>query len=381
MKLFNNLKKENENNQMKIEFLSGISHKVRTPLHAIIGYTESLLEEDLNKSSKEKAENILSSSQELLNLINGMIDISKAQKDEIILENRNYHPIDLIRDVVSYVKKNVNESNISVSFEISKNLPYTLYGDDQKIKEVLIHLCNNAIKYTNIGYIKIKVESTIKKDKALLSISIEDSGIGIKEENYHKIFSKFDRIGTKDEVNTEGIGLGLAVSKKIISLMNGNIYVDSIYQKGSKFTIELEQKIIEKEEVIELLDLEPVKFKNKKILIVDDNSLNLKVATLLLQKYEVDIDKVMSGKEAIQKIIEGNTYDLIFMDDMMPEMSGVETLHKLKMKPSFHIPTVALTANAVNGARNYYLEEGFEEYLSKPINRNELEKVLTLFLK
>ena len=252
MKLFNNLKKENENNQMKIEFLSGISHKVRTPLHAIIGYTESLLEEDLNKSSKEKAENILSSSQELLNLINGMIDISKAQKDEIILENRNYHPIDLIRDVVSYVKKNVNESNISVSFEISKNLPYTLYGDDQKIKEVLIHLCNNAIKYTNIGYIKIKVESTIKKDKALLSISIEDSGIGIKEENYHKIFSKFDRIGTKDEENTEGIGLGLAVSKKIISLMNGNIYVDSIYQKGSKFTIELEQKIIEKEEVIEL---------------------------------------------------------------------------------------------------------------------------------
>ena len=255
-----------------------------------------------------------------------------------------------------------------------------------RIKQITLNLLTNAIKYTKTGYIEFRVSCIQKENVCRLIISVEDSGIGIQKEKIDKLFTKFERFDIEKNITIEGTGLGLAITKKLVELMNGKIVVQSIYGQGSKFTVALDQQIVltptvstsevlPKEDPIDLSLLV-----NKKVLIVDDNKINLKVASRLLKDYNIKTEEVDSGFECINRILQKEEYDLILLDDMMPKMSGVETLKKLKEISDFHTPTIALTANAISGMKEKYLKEGFDDYLSKPIDRKELNRVIRKFL-
>ena len=372
----------------KTEFLSSMSHEIRTPLNAIVGFSEALQEEEgMPENAKEDIKDIMMASQSLLEIVNGILDISKIEADKLEIVNTTYEPLKIFNELVVLTKGRLgNERPIELRVRFSKDLPSSLYGDYARIKQIVLNLLTNAVKYTEKGYIDFVVESVIlKNDICRLIISIEDTGIGIERDKIDKLFRKFERVDEERNITIEGTGLGLAITKKLVELMHGEMVVQSIYGKGSKFTVSIDQKIVDikpKEIVIPKEEV-PIKrnYKGKRILVVDDNKLNLKVAERLLKDYGVFIDEVSSGMDAIKRVEMGVPYNLILMDDMMPEMSGSETLLKLKEKEDFKIKTVALTANAIAGMKEKYLSIGFDDYLSKPIQRNELERVLDKYLR
>ena len=372
----------------KTEFLSNMSHEIRTPLNAIVGFSEALQEEEgMPETAKEDIKDIMMASQGLLEIVNGILDISKIEADKLEIVNTTYEPLKIFNELVILTKGRLgNERPIELRVRFSKDLPSSLYGDYARIKQIVLNLLTNAVKYTEKGYIDFVVESVIlKNDICRLIISVEDTGIGIERDKIDKLFRKFERVDEERNITIEGTGLGLAITKKLVELMHGEMVVQSIYGKGSKFTVSIDQKIVDikpKEVVIPKEEV-PVKrnYKGKRILVVDDNKLNLKVAERLLKDYGVFIDEVSSGMDAIKRVEMGVPYNLILMDDMMPEMSGSETLLKLKEKEDFKIKTVALTANAIAGMKEKYLSIGFDDYLSKPIQRNELERVLDKYLR
>ena len=372
----------------KTEFLSNMSHEIRTPLNAIVGFSEALQEEEgMPETAKEDIKDIMMASQGLLEIVNGILDISKIEADKLEIVNTTYEPLKIFNELVILTKGRLgSERPIELRVRFSKDLPSSLYGDYARIKQIVLNLLTNAVKYTEKGYIAFVVESVIlKNDICRLIISIEDTGIGIERDKIDKLFRKFERVDEERNITIEGTGLGLAITKKLVELMHGEMVVQSIYGKGSKFTVSIDQKIVDikpKEVVIPKEEV-PVKrnYKGKRILVVDDNKLNLKVAERLLKDYGVFIDEVSSGMDAIKRVEMGVPYNLILMDDMMPEMSGSETLLKLKEKEDFKIKTVALTANAIAGMKEKYLSIGFDDYLSKPIQRNELERVLDKYLR
>lgn len=372
----------------KTEFLSNMSHEIRTPLNAIVGFSEALQEEEgMPETAKEDIKDIMMASQGLLEIVNGILDISKIEADKLDIVNTTYEPLKIFNELVILTKGRLgNERPIELRVRFSKDLPSSLYGDYARIKQIVLNLLTNAVKYTEKGYIDFVVESVIlKNDICRLIISVEDTGIGIERDKIDKLFRKFERVDEERNITIEGTGLGLAITKKLVELMHGEMVVQSIYGKGSKFTVSIDQKIVDikpKEVVIPKEEV-PVKrnYKGKRILVVDDNKLNLKVAERLLKDYGVFIDEVSSGMDAIKRVEMGVPYNLILMDDMMPEMSGSETLLKLKEKEDFKIKTVALTANAIAGMKEKYLSIGFDDYLSKPIQRNELERVLDKYLR
>ena len=372
----------------KTEFLSNMSHEIRTPLNAIVGFSEALQEEEgMPETAKEDIKDIMMASQGLLEIVNGILDISKIEADKLEIVNTTYEPLKIFNELVILTKGRLgSERPIELRVRFSKDLPSSLYGDYARIKQIVLNLLTNAVKYTEKGYIDFVVESVIlKNDICRLIISVEDTGIGIERANIDKLFRKFERVDEERNITIEGTGLGLAITKKLVELMHGEMVVQSIYGKGSKFTVSIDQKIVDikpKEVVIPKEEV-PVKrnYKGKRILVVDDNKLNLKVAERLLKDYGVFIDEVSSGMDAIKRVEMGVPYNLILMDDMMPEMSGSETLLRLKEKEDFKIKTVALTANAIAGMKEKYLSIGFDDYLSKPIQRNELERVLDKYLR
>lgn len=372
----------------KTEFLSNMSHEIRTPLNAIVGFSEALQEEEgMPETAKEDIKDIMMASQGLLEIVNGILDISKIEADKLDIVNTTYEPLKIFNELVILTKGRLgNERPIELRVRFSKDLPSSLYGDYARIKQIVLNLLTNAVKYTEKGYIDFVVESVIlKNDICRLIISVEDTGIGIERDKIDKLFRKFERVDEERNITIEGTGLGLAITKKLVELMHGEMVVQSIYGKGSKFTVSIDQKIVDikpKEVVIPKEEV-PVKrnYKGKRILVVDDNKLNLKVAERLLKDYGVFIDEVSSGMDAIKRVEMGVPYNLILMDDMMPEMSGSETLLKLKEKEDFKIKTVALTANAIAGMKEKYLSIGFDDYLSKPIQRSELERVLDKYLR
>lgn len=372
----------------KTEFLSNMSHEIRTPLNAIVGFSEALQEEEgMPETAKEDIKDIMMASHGLLEIVNGILDISKIEADKLDIVNTTYEPLKIFNELVILTKGRLgNERPIELRVRFSKDLPSSLYGDYARIKQIVLNLLTNAVKYTEKGYIDFVVESVIlKNDICRLIISVEDTGIGIERDKIDKLFRKFERVDEERNITIEGTGLGLAITKKLVELMHGEMVVQSIYGKGSKFTVSIDQKIVDikpKEVVIPKEEV-PVKrnYKGKRILVVDDNKLNLKVAERLLKDYGVFIDEVSSGMDAIKRVEMGVPYNLILMDDMMPEMSGSETLLKLKEKEDFKIKTVALTANAIAGMKEKYLSIGFDDYLSKPIQRNELERVLDKYLR
>lgn len=371
-------------NQAKSDFLSNMSHEIRTPLNAIVGFSQALSEEELSKQAKEEVSDIISASESLLEIVNGILDISKIEANKLEIVNTEYNFNKILKELVSLTKARLGDKPLDFRTNFDSNIPGVLYGDHVRVKQVILNILTNAVKYTKEGFIEFNVSTVIKDDICRLIISVSDTGIGIKKENIDKLFSKFERFDLEKNITIEGTGLGMAITKKLVELMNGKIVVQSVYGEGSKFTIAIDQRIVFKDaselEVEETKVIENFDLSDKKILVVDDNKVNLKVAARLLQSFNANVELLSSGFECIDKIKNNETYDLILMDDMMPNMSGVETLKKLKQLDNYNIPTIALTANAISGMREKYLSEGFDDYLSKPIDKGELSTVIQKFL-
>ena len=370
----------------KTEFLSNMSHEIRTPLNAIVGFSEALQrDERIPVEAKEDIKDIVMASDSLLEIVNGVLDISKIEADKLEIINTTYSPKKVFDELVVLTRGRLGfEKQIEFKTSFSSDIPATLYGDYARVKQIVLNLLTNAVKYTNEGYINFTVECVnINKDLCRLIISVEDSGIGIRKDKIDKLFTKFERLDEERNITIEGTGLGLAITKKLVELMHGKMVVQSIYGKGSKFTVSLDQKIVATKEKEEIKEKTVVKgnYKGKRVLVVDDNKLNLKVAERLLREYNLFVDEVASGFDAIDRINMGVPYNLILMDDMMPKMSGCETLKELKKNKDFHTKTVALTANAISGMREKYLSVGFDDYLAKPIKKEELEVILDKYLK
>jgi len=374
-------------NNAKTEFLSNMSHEIRTPLNAITGFSQALKEEtDLPNRIKEDVDDILMASESLLEIVNGVLDISKIEANKLEIINNNYNPYKMFNDLTTLTKVRIGEKPIELIVKIDETIPKVLYGDHTRVKQVILNILTNAAKYTKEGQIIFKVDSLIKGEICRLIVSVEDTGIGIKRDKIDKLFDKFKRLDEDHDTTIEGTGLGLAITKKLVQLMYGELVVQSIYGKGSKFTVSIDQKIapsdVKLEDTMEVSREDLAKDEDiigKKVLVVDDNKLNIKVATRLLEEYGITVESCLSGAECLEKV-KSIKYDLIFMDDMMPKMSGTKTFHKLKEDPNFNIPVVVLTANAIAGMEEKYLGEGFNSYLSKPIERKALDNVINKYL-
>lgn len=368
-------------NRAKTDFLSSMSHEIRTPLNAIVGFSDCIMDANDLGEAKENARDIINASQTLLEIVNGILDISKIEAGKIEIVNSPYDANLIFNELAKLIIPKMKEKGLDFSFYIAPDLPKTLYGDHANLKKVVTNLLSNACKYTDRGFVRYEVNCVNSKDVSKLIISVEDSGRGIKKENIDKMFTKFQRLDEDRNTTIEGTGLGLAITKQLVELMGGRIIVHTVYGEGSKFTIVLNQKIekselIEKKKVKTTLDLHDVR-----ILLVDDTELNLKVANKLLEKYNANnVISCNSGFECLERIKRGEVYDLILLDDMMPKMSGVETLKKLKEIEGFSVPTVALTANAITGMREKYLADGFDDYLAKPIEKEQLIQVVNTIL-
>ena len=374
-------------NSAKSDFLSNMSHEIRTPLNAIVGFSQSIADnkDQLPDNVNEDLNYIMMASENLLEIVNGILDISKIEANRLEIVNNEYRVGKILEEIVALGKGRLGDKPIEFRTKFDESIPAVLYGDHVRLKQIIVNILTNAIKYTKEGFVEFKIDSVIKGDICRLIISVEDSGIGIPKNKIDKLFDKFERAGVEKHNSIEGTGLGLAITKRLVELMNGKIIVQSEYGEGSKFTVAIDQKIVKSDYANEFtstitIDINELKFSNKKVLVVDDNKINLKVASRLLKVHDVQIEEVTSGFECLEKIEAGLKYDLILMDDMMPKMTGVETFKKLKEIKDFNIPVVALTANAISGMREKYLEEGFDEYLSKPIDKQELAKIIKKFL-
>ena len=376
-------------NQAKTDFLSSMSHEIRTPLNAICGFSNSLLESDgVSTEAKGDVKNIIMASDTLLELVNGILDISKIEANKLEIIDTVYSFKKMYEELILLTKARIGEKPIEFKHSYDESIPEFLYGDGIRVKQVIINLLTNSAKYTKDGYIDFRINSIQKNNIIRLIISVEDSGIGIKKESIDKLFTKFERLGVEKQTTTEGTGLGLAITKKLVEMMGGKIVVQSIYGKGSIFTISLDQRMLTNEELTKVMKEKETEEKTdeiidasgKNILVVDDNMLNLKVAERLLKAYKCNITLVSSGSECLDKI-SSNKYDLILLDDMMPRMTGTETLQKLKEIETFNTPVVALTANAITGMKEEYIGRGFNDYLSKPIVKEDLNRVMKKYLK
>ena len=374
-------------NRAKSDFLSSMSHEIRTPLNAIVGLSEDIVsyKDQVPNEVALDATDIQNASQTLLEIVGNILDINKIESEKMEIINTPYN---LKKEIVSLCKvttSRIKEKPIEFKLDIAEDLPEELIGDRIHIKQVINNLLSNAIKYTEKGMITLGIKCINEKDICKLIISVKDTGKGIKAENINKLFTKFERLDVEMNSTTEGTGLGLAITKSLVEMMGGKINVQSQYGKGSIFVVYLPQKISnQKRENIDINELSNENKKDlsgKKILIVDDNKLNIKVAIKALQDFNFEIEECYDGIECIEKVKE-KEYDLILMDIMMPNMSGARALAKLKENKEFKTPVIALTADAVSGAREKYIKEGFVDYISKPFNKEQVkEKIENIFIK
>lgn len=390
LKIINELEKDkeeaNEASKAKTDFLSNMSHDIRTPMNAIIGFSESLLTENMPINQKNEVQSIYDAASTLLGIINNILDVSRIESGKEEKKETTYEMRKIIMQLSSVITAKLDQNKVKLNINISSDVPKFMIGDELKIYQILMNILSNAAKYTNEGHIDFNISSENVGDMATVKFSVADTGIGIKESDYDKLFVKFSRIHNQENYNeVEGTGLGLVITKKLVELLGGTISFTSKYKVGTTFTVVLPQKIdfnaIEKEEVNTQTKVSTsnVHFDGSlyDILIVDDNMLNLKVAQRILSDYKFNITCLQSGAEAIEKIKGGARYDLIFLDHMMPLMDGIQTLKTLKNLEGVKVPPViALTANAMVGMKEFYLKEGFDGYISKPINREELQVLL-----
>ena len=368
-------------NDSKTEFLSSMSHEIRTPLNAIVGFSDCIVDAHSLEEAKENAKDIVNASQTLLEIVNGILDISKIEAGKMEIINSRYNPKELFTEMAKLITPRMKEKGLDFTFSIDPNLPAALFGDKANLKKIVTNFLSNACKYTDHGFVRYEVHCVKLDDYCRLIISVEDSGRGIKKQSVDKLFTRFQRLDEDRNTTIEGTGLGLAITKQLTELMGGKVIVHTVYGVGSKFTAVINQKIESMEPIEQLDEQATLDLADVKILIVDDAALNLKVASKLFQKYGANnITTCSSGFECLEKIKNGDEYDLLFLDDMMPKMSGVETFDKLRQNPNFHIPTIALTANAITGMREKYLSVGFNDYLAKPIEQAELIRVCNSLL-
>ena len=393
-------------NRAKSDFLSSMSHEIRTPLNAIVGLSEDNLsyEEKCPPEVIENSHDIMNASQTLLEIVGNILDINKIESNKMELVEKTYNFKDEITKMCKVTATRIGDKPIDFKLNIAEDIPYELNGDKGKVKEIINNLLTNAIKYTNEGEINltIKCVNDLNKNISNLMITCRDTGRGIKKENISKLFTKFERLDIEKNTTTEGTGLGLAITKALVDMMGGNINVQSQFGQGSIFIINLPQKIskiskpMTEEELMDTarklysnkIDTTIIKndsntnntsnYGNKKILIVDDNKLNIKVAKRALQDFNFEIDEAEDGSICLDKVSSGKVYDLILM---MPNMSGETALKKLKENENFNIPVIALTADAVAGAKEKYVSEGFIDYIAKPFSRDQIkEKLDSVFL-
>lgn len=379
-------------NRAKGEFLANMSHEIRTPINAVLGMDDMILQECEDEQIREYALDIQNAGKNLLSLINDILDLSKVESGKMEIIPAEYDFSSVLHDIVNMISMKAKDKNLAMKVKVEPSLPSKLYGDEIRVRQVLLNIMNNAVKYTNEGSISLAVTGRSEGDRVWIDFSVEDTGIGIKKEDLEKLFEKFQRIEEKRNRNVEGTGLGMNITARLLELMGSSLDVESVYGEGSKFSFTLEQKIIDASPIGEyekrfqesqrsLENEEFIYAPEASILVVDDNEMNLKVAKGRLKRSGIVPDTADSGEKCLQMAAKKH-YDIIFLDHMMPEMDGVETCHHLREDGLLPEDTsvVALTANAIVGAREEYLQQGFDDYLSKPIEPNELEKQLEKYL-
>ena len=368
-----------KNNFDNSKFLTDLSHEIRVPLNTIEGFCQVIEEENNIDNIKEDIKDIRKSSQDLIDIINGIIDMTIIESGNLEIINEPYNIEDMIKHIDDIVKSKLKNDKVKFNINISKDIPKVLIGDSDRIEQLLLSIINNSIKFTEKGHINLNIDTINSPNICRLKISIEDTGIGIKEEELNRIFE------SKNDNNLEKNNLSLRYSKKLLDLMDGKIDVQSKEKKGTTFTITIDQKNTDQKEKQHIKkEVQIFDASNKRVLLVDDNKLNIKVASKLLNPYKIEIIEASSGKECLDILEKDNKFDLILMDDMMPSMSGTETLDilkKIERIDGYTIPVVVLTANAIYGMKEKYLSKGFDDYLAKPIDKYELNKVLIKFLK
>ncbi len=376
-------------NRAKSDFLANMSHEIRTPINTVLGMDEIILRETTEISVKGYAENIREAATTLLSLVNDLLDFSKIECGKMEILPAEYEVANLLTEVINMVEIKAANKNLEFIPVISENIPYLLFGDEIRIKQVIINLLTNAIKYTNEGSVVLKVDWKEAGDShIMLIISVTDTGIGIKEEDINRLFVSFERIEEERNRNIEGNGLGLSITKQLLELMDSSLNVRSEYGVGSTFSFTLKQGIKDRKPIGKFREKYSYsKEKDKKyrtmfvapdvrILVVDDNAMNLSVAEGLLKNTEIKVDKAADGEKALE-LCKEIKYDVILMDHMMPRMDGIETMKRLKQmsdSPNADTPVIVLTANAISGVREMYLKEGFVDYMSKPIQGKRLEE-------
>lgn len=382
-------------NQAKTAFLSNMSHEIRTPINAVMGMNEMILRKSENPEIQEYSQNIQFASKTLLSIVNDILDLSKIESGKMELAEGEYKLEQLIYDCYVMVSSRANDKGLEFIVKNNEKLPSVLYGDEFRIRQIIINLLTNAMKYTQEGSVTLSFDGQVMEDeRIILQVSVKDTGIGVKKENMEKLFQAFQRVDLKRNKAIEGTGLGLAITKQLVDIMGGTIEVQSTYGEGSCFTATLPQQIIDSQPMGDFYN-NGKDGKNKKenyqkqfeapdasILVVDDVDMNLVVIQCLLKDTKIKIDTAKSGQECLRKAGE-KKYDIIFMDHMMPEMDGVETLHQMRKQEdclNLDTPVIALTANAIAGVRDMYLQAGFVDYLSKPVEGSALENMIIEYL-
>ncbi|MBO4214412.1 MAG: response regulator [Lachnospiraceae bacterium] len=379
-------------NEAKSKFLANMSHEIRTPMNAITGLADIIVRDSVDPVAKENASMIATSSQSLLAIINDILDFSRIESGKMSIVNELYRSASILNDVTAIILMRLQGKNIKLDIHVNPSFPSELIGDAVRIKQVLINLLNNAVKYTNEGYIILNVDyEKLDYYRCRIKASVTDTGIGIKDTDLDKLFESFTQVDTKRNRAEEGTGLGLAISKQLVNMMGGDIEVESIYGHGSSFSFDIVNEVAswvsigDIEKVLtrtepEFFDVN-ITAKDAKILLVDDNSINLRVMEGMLQPYDIKPVSVESGKAAI-RCAEHMNFDIIFMDHMMPEMDGVEAMQKIReIKGYGNGAIIALTANAIMGARQSYLKMGFDDFIGKPVSPAELDETLRKYLR
>ncbi len=376
-------------------FLANMSHEIRTPINTMLGLNELILRESQDETIRGYALDIKQAGTILLSLVSDILDFSKLQSGKMELAEGTYDISSLLNDLINSVSVPLRKKKLRLILDIASDIPYKLSGDEVHLRQIVGNLLSNAVKYTQTGTVTLHLAwEKLEKDELLLKIAVEDTGIGVKEKDMARIFETFNRLDMEASRKEEGTGLGLAVTHQLVGMMGGKLEVKSEYGKGSVFSFAIPQKIINPsplgdfQEQYDKSVRNSISYREKfiaplaKILVVDDNAMNLAVAQDLLRKTKLQIDVASSGGECLE-MLKRKEYHLICMDHMMPVMDGVQTLQAIRAmedNPSRNIPVIALTANAVVGAKEFYLNAGFEDYLSKPIEPEKLEDILIQYL-
>lgn len=382
-------------NQAKSDFLASMSHEIRTPINAIMGMNEMILRESGDAAIREYASCAQNAGRTLLSLVNDILDFSKIEAGKMEIVKDNYRLSGLLADVVAMVRLKAEEKGLVFDTEIEESIPDVLYGDELRIRQVMLNILSNAVKYTREGKIWLKItKECADEDALLLKIEVGDTGIGIKREDMGRLFEGFERLDKRNNRNIEGTGLGLAITSQLVDVMQGHLEAESVYGEGSVFTVTLPQKVIGEtcigkfEKTAHAKQAEEIPYRESflapqaRLLIVDDNEVNLYVAEKLLKNTQIQLVSCQSGRECLELVKEQH-FDVILLDYMMPGLDGIETIREMRKMPDNRCqdtPVIALTANAVLGAREMYLAEGFSDYLSKPVSGEALERMLLKYL-